>query len=70
MITWYSPGLPEIDKDNTSFYFQLTNGPKRYITLDWRGLPGTKYKAYWDHLKVSNKMKCCENDSRVFASYG
>ncbi len=29
----------------------------------WRGLAGKNTVAYWVHLKVMKKMKCCEYDS-------
>ncbi len=48
---------------DTSFLYQLTNGPNKpewFTTLCWKGLPGTNNLAYWAHSKVMKKMKCCE----------
>jgi hypothetical protein len=39
------------------------NGPKKqecYITVGWRGLPGTNTLACLAHLWVTKKMRCCE----------
>ncbi len=50
---------------NTSFSSLLTNGSyklQHYITLGWKGLPGTNTLANWAHSYVSKKMKCCECD--------
>jgi len=31
------------------------------IIIDWKSLPVANTLAYWDHLKVAKKIKCCEN---------
>ena len=52
---------------NTLFSLELTNGPNKlkcYITLGWKGLFFTNTLAYWTHLKVMKKVKCCEYDTR------
>jgi hypothetical protein len=36
-----------------------------YITLDWSGLPENNIQAYFAHLYVTEKMKCCKYDFRV-----
>ncbi len=39
------------------------NGPNKlgwYITLGWKGFPGTNTLAYWAHSQVVKKMKCCK----------
>ncbi len=39
------------------------SGPKKlecFIILSWKGVPGTNTLAYWAHLKVKKKIKCCE----------
>jgi hypothetical protein len=44
---------------NTSLSSLLTNWPYRlkyYITLGWKGLPGTNTPAYWAHSEVIKKM--------------
>jgi hypothetical protein len=33
-----------------------------YITLNWKGLPGTNTLAYLVYIKLS-KMRCCEHSS-------
>jgi hypothetical protein len=48
---------------NTSFSSKLTNGSKKlegHIAQGWKGLLGTNILAYWTHLQIMNKVKCCE----------
>ncbi len=52
------------------------HGPDKlqfYITLSWRGFPGTNTLAYWSHSWVKKMLKFCENDSRssrvIFPSF-
>jgi hypothetical protein len=48
---------------NTSFSSKLMNWPNMlecYITLSWGSLPRTSTLAFWSHLQVQMKMKCCE----------
>jgi hypothetical protein len=50
-------------RPGTRFIQQFPNGLNKlecYIALDWKGLPRTNTLAYWAHLKVTKKMKCCE----------
>ncbi len=41
-----------------------SNEPECFITPSWKGLPGTSAQAYGALIKVMNKMKFCEYDSR------
>jgi predicted small integral membrane protein len=51
---------------DTSFSTELISVTKKlecYITLSWNGLSGTNTQAYWAHLLITKKIKCCEYDS-------
>ncbi len=48
---------------NTYISSQLMNRPNKlecYITLSWKGFSGTSALAYWTHLYLTKKIKCCE----------
>ncbi len=52
---------------NTLFSSHFMNGPNKlecYTTLGWKCLPGPNTVAYCTLLKVTQKMMCCEYDSR------
>ncbi len=49
----------------TLFYYQLTNRPNKqeyYITLGWKGLPGTNTSAYWAIHKLLRKWSVVNTD--------
>ncbi len=33
-----------------------------YITLSWKDMPDSNTLAYWAHVLITKKMKCCEYD--------
>jgi hypothetical protein len=48
---------------NTTFSLKLSNGPKKpehCILLGWKGLALKNNLAYWVHLQVTKKLRCCK----------
>jgi hypothetical protein len=54
----------------TKLYFLRNFQMDQITTLGWKGLPGTNTLTLWNHLLVTNKMKCAPNKPERYTTLG